>query len=293
MVGETPELAALFAKHFKKDRTQIYARLNRMGRHAEVAVPRLIETFLVLWKKRENEMRAWAANSRDNEVVRDATFDDESPLSSQERMVDVLNVLGAIGPGAKAAVPLLQQIVLLAPSKRVGQPLSLDDKFFDAVKETLAKIGEIPATDAKDSPVLLSEFFRLQSRWNLTSTKPEVDHKDIQFDFNDGLSIQDKHDNRNSSIVGKIMNQLDTPSSRMHFRINDTASPRQIDLIHEQGERTQLGIYELSANRLKIQLAKPGKPRPKEFSPDKDKLPEGHTLLEFERDVTPASEPVP
>ena len=206
-------------------------------------------------------------------------------------MVDVLNVLGAIGPGAKAAVPLLQQIVLLAPSKRVGQPLSLDDKFFDAVKETLAKIGEIPATDAKDSPVLLSEFFRLQSRWNLTSTKPEVDHKDIQFDFNDGISIRDKHDHRNSSIVGKIMNQLDTPSSRMHFRINDTASPRQIDLIHEQGERTQLGIYELSANRLTIQLAKPGKPRPKEFSPDKDKLPEGHTLLEFERAPAVESEP--
>ena len=89
------------------------------------------------------------------------------------------------------------------------------------------------------------------------------------------------------------MNQLDTPSSRMHFRINDTVSPRQIDLIHEQGERTQLGIYELSGNRLKIEIAKTGKPRPKEFSPGKDKLPEGDTLLEFERDLAPNAKPTP
>ena len=89
------------------------------------------------------------------------------------------------------------------------------------------------------------------------------------------------------------MNQLDTPSSGMHFRINDTVSPRQIDLILKDHKRTLFGIYELNGNRLKIEIAKTGKPRPKEFSPGKDKLSVGHTLLEFERDVTPASEPVP
>ena len=46
----------------------------------------------------------------------------------------------------------------------------------------------------------------------------------------------------------------------------------------------QFGIYELNGDRLKIEFAKSGLPRPKEFSSDRDKLPEGHMLLEFERD---------
>ena len=78
------------------------------------------------------------------------------------------------------------------------------------------------------------------------------------------------------------MNHIGANSSSMHYRINDTVTPRQIELLDER--QRQLGIYELKGHRLKIELAKPGLPRPKEFSADPNKLPEGHVLLELERD---------
>lgn len=82
-------------------------------------------------------------------------------------------------------------------------------------------------------------------------------------------------------------------TTRLHYRINDTPSPRQIDFIDKDHKRTLFGIYELTGDRLKIEIAKPGKPRLKEFLSDKDKLLEGHTLPEFERERIPAPEPVP
>ncbi len=285
---ETPGLAILLAKHINNDRTQILGGLSGMGTHAEPAVPLLIENFLVDWKRREKRLRN--SGTKDDEFAAVVSLDlrGDVPLSEEERMVQVLNVLGAIGPKAKSAAPLLRQIAVLAPPKR-GPPPSLNNRLFDAVKKSLALIGDAPAAEPQEAPILLSEFSRLQGCWNLSALTPNADHKDIQFEFDWQLSIEDKHVRGNFEVVRKVMNQIGAPANVMHYRINDTVTPRQIELIFSKHKLSQLGIYELKDDRLKIELAKPGLPMPKEFSADPNKLPEGHVLLELERD--PGSKP--
>ena len=69
------------------------------------------------------------------------------------------------------------------------------------------------------------------------------------------------------------------------YVIDESTTPKQITLVDkDRKDYQQFGIYELKGDRLKIEFAKPGLPRPKEFSADRDQLPEGHVLLEFERD---------
>lgn len=283
---ETPGLALMLSKHIAKDRQPIFGWLTQMGPHAEPAVPALIEAFLVHWKKRENRMRGTDTSNENDGIW---------PHSEEERMVHVLEVLGAIGPKAKSAAPLLRQITVTASAKRAGQPESLNDKLFDAVRRTLARIRDDSAAEPVESPTLLSDFARLQGVWTVTSLTPQADHKDIQFEFDGGLSILDKHLPDNFEVVRKVMSHLGLNSSGMDCRINDTVTPRQIEFTNMRQPHRQLGIYELQGSRLKIELAKPGLPFPKEFSSDPNKLPEGHVLVELQRDgelKPPAASPI-
>lgn len=275
---ETPGLALMLSKHIAKDRQPIFGWLTQMGPHAEPAVPALIEAFLGHWKKRENRMRGTDTSNENDGIW---------PHSEEERMVQVLDVLGAIGPKAKSAAPLLRQIAVTASAKRAGQPESLNDKLFDAVKRTLARIRDDSAAEPVESPTLLSDFARLQGVWTVTSLTPQADHKDIQFEFDGGLSIRDKHLPDNFEVVRKVMSHLGLNSSGMDCRINDTVTPRQIEFTNMRQPHRQLGIYELQGSRLKIELAKPGLPFPKEFSSDPNKLPEGHVSVELHRDGEP------
>ncbi len=79
------------------------------------------------------------------------------------------------------------------------------------------------------------------------------------------------------------------------FVIKSDVAPHEIDIFDKRGSRDagkpliQFGIYELKNGSLKIELAKRGQSRPKEFSTDKDKLPEGHVVLKLEREQLAAS----
>lgn len=60
----------------------------------------------------------------------------------------------------------------------------------------------------------------------------------------------------------------DGASGRMAFKLNPTTTPPEIDLTAVNGNRkgeTDLGIYSLSENRLRICLAEVGHDRPVEF----------------------------
>ena len=87
---------------------------------------------------------------------------------------------------------------------------------------------------------------------------------------------------------GDVTTVLAGPKVMMsaRFTLDAAASPRAIDYVNLVGANagsTQAGIYEVAGDELRISMALPGKPRPKDFATAKG---DGRTLTAFRRTRT-------
>jgi uncharacterized protein (TIGR03067 family) len=65
------------------------------------------------------------------------------------------------------------------------------------------------------------------------------------------------------------------------FKINSTKSPKEIDVMNDQGKVTLQGIYEVKENTYRYCVVPSGKPRPNDFT---SKPGSGHILMVSKRD---------
>jgi hypothetical protein len=212
------------------------------------------------------------------------TLNPEFVFDSHDHRMNILKALQEIGPGAKSAVPLLKELRAVSPAR---SPLTYQwgetEKFFDEVNKTLFMIGEASDDEPSGSKPLLGEFSHLATTWKLASSRPGKTKAGVTLKIGDGLLFGPQVEGPMTELVLETMGWQ---SSGPGYVIDETTTPRQITALGTDGKtRESFGIYEMKGDTLKIEFAKPGLPRPKEFSSDRDKLPEGHVLLEFERDL--------
>ncbi|MEK6260469.1 MAG: hypothetical protein AABP62_17765 [Planctomycetota bacterium] len=271
---EVPEIVQILAKHIDKNPDYFVDVLGDLGPAAEPAVPRLVEHCLSIWKQREDELRELAGGKSPYTLGGNRDF--------SEQRKNILKALQKIGPGAKQAIPLLKELISIAPHKEKNpDQAEVAYEFWDELNKTLLAIGDTPDKSPAKSKPLLSEFSHLATTWKLTASRPGQTIPRVTLhiggDFRFGL--------QDEGSMFAVLELLGCHTSAPNFTLDETANPKQITLLDKDKKAyQQFGICELKGDRLKIEFAKPGLPRPKEFSSDRDKLPEGHILLEFERD---------
>jgi uncharacterized protein (TIGR03067 family) len=98
------------------------------------------------------------------------------------------------------------------------------------------------------------------------------DAKLLQGDWK-AVSVEDSGEKVPEDQVGKLKLTFKDDQLSAHFastyKLDTTKSPRTIDVTPSAGpekDKTLEGIYEFKGDDLKICVAKPGNPRPKEFA---------------------------
>jgi uncharacterized protein (TIGR03067 family) len=279
---ETPGLAMTLMQHARAS-TTVLGLIGKMGRHAEPVVPLLVEQFLAEWKKYEGAIREEAMRDDDNDRPQQSQ---EVRILSHWRRVLPLKTLGEISVGPEGYAVLRDLKAISPPRREWHQFIDVPalPGLFETVEEAFARYST-PASP-ESIPALLGDFWFVAGKWKVQVLVPGERPQNIVAEIRKtGFSWDTQ-----SPVVHTIMNATGAPSSSHQFEIDEMKSPKQITFTHKKdlnfpgGYRAE-GIYELAGNNLKIELASPGGPRPKEFSRVQDRLPEGQVLLKFDREL--------
>lgn len=272
---ELPGLASRFMKHVDtsenlKIRT-VLRLIGDLGPRAEPVVPQIVDRFVLEWNKFEAERDTSRSLSRDHE--------------GHWIRCELIETLGRIGVGERSAV-LLQELQLLPP-KRLDVP-AVAPSLGEVVKLALAKLT--PVADLEAAPLLLSDQVIINGYWKLDSLSPGPAVFDLFSRINlPYVGLYRVDPDGNETYPMKLGNQL--PFNRFElapgkFSCHYVAPDRSGNGKETAGSRRE-GLYKLTHNTLRIQLAPHGQPPPKELARDKDSLPEGHVLLEYTRRPEP------
>jgi uncharacterized protein (TIGR03067 family) len=120
-----------------------------------------------------------------------------------------------------------------------------------------------------------NDINRMQGTWQMVAMNREGDSEPLEGALAK-MQLTVKGDRR-------TLQAGNTVYSEARYRINPAAEPPAIDVsVLQGGSRGQvmLGIYEIKDDRLRINLASPGRERPRDFSP---KAGSGQTLQELKR----------
>jgi uncharacterized protein (TIGR03067 family) len=127
----------------------------------------------------------------------------------------------------------------------------------------------ITAGDARDAAK--KEMDALQGEWTLVSATR--DGKDMPAERVKGYKNTVKGDKFSITSEGKT-------AEEGTMKLDPSKKRKEVEFILAEGEKTALGIYELSGDTYKLCYAQPGKDRPKEFSA---KEGTGYTLSVWQR----------
>jgi uncharacterized protein (TIGR03067 family) len=261
--------------------TTVLGMIGKMGRHAEPVVPQLVDQFLAQWKKYEMQIREVARLDDPNDRPQQSH---EEQILAHWRRVLPLKTLGEIGVGPKGYA-LLRDLNAISPPRRDrNQPeVGASPGLFETVEEAFARFSP-PDASSSISP-LLGDFWFISGQWKLRTLIPGETPPDIVAEIRRNYFSWGQ-----SQGVYTVMNSIGSPIGATNMELDETKNPKQITLIYKGRDGQNVpayrgeGIYELAGNHLKIELARPGMPRPKEFSPDKDNPPEGRIVLQFDRE---------
>ena len=257
---EMPKLALGLVKHVNPDRESLLKLIGKLGRHAEPVVPRLVDMFV-------------------ESLNRDRKIADLSANAEFAYRRTLLQTLGEIGTGEKG-FRLLHQLKLIAPP--LDQQFDVVRDFFTTVDEVLARFEGATSSDAG---LLLDDKFMLNSRWTLAGPA----ESSMVMSINDltaryAETPQSEIWSNEIEIGGMILAET--------IEIDSAKSPKRISIRHVQNpsnsttepdQRLQ-GIYELTESTLKIQIVPVGHTLPVGLATDSAMVPEGHTLLVFNRE---------
>ncbi len=266
---QLPETVTILTEQFDKKPDVLVRDLGALGPLAEPAVPKLVARLVAVWKTRE-EIDRGIASGRNNE---------SSDGMWVSQMGFVFEALQKIGPKAKAAVPILKEFLSICPADQDRNSAPHHRSWMkSAINETLHAIGDTAVDAGAETSPLLSDFSHLMTNWKLTSSRPGQMIEGIQMSLGYVVAFSGQR-----KPQGEIIKLIGLANFR-NYVIDESTTPKQITLVDkDRNDLQQSGIYELKGDRLKIEFAQPGLARPKEFSADREKLPEGHVLLEFER----------
>ncbi len=277
---DTPGLAMTLMHHARAS-TTVLELIGKMGRHAEPVVPQLVDQFLAEWKKYETQIREEAKLDDPNDRPQQSH---EERILSYWRRVMPLKALGEIGVGPKGYA-LLRDLHAISPPRREWNQYDggASPGLFETVEKAFARFS--PPDASSSIPPLLGDFWFISGKWKLTTLIPGETPQDVVAEI--GRTYFSWGQNQN---IFAIMNSIGSPISSTSMELDETKSPKQITFIYKgrDGQNVSAyrgeGIYKLAGNHLRIELARPGTPRPKEFSPDKDMPPEGQVVLKFDRE---------
>ncbi len=270
---QLPEIVTILTEQFDKQPDVLVRDLGTLGPLAEPAVPKLVARLVTVWKSREEIDRATASGRGSPDSERDGTW--------HSQMGFVFDALQKIGPKAKAAVPILKELLSICPADQDGDNVRQHRHWMkSAINDTLHVIGDTADVGGPETPPQLSDFSHLTAIWKLTSSQPGQTIEGIRMSVGRVVMFSGKQ-----QVKAEIIGLIGCGTNPRSYVIDESTTPKQITLVEEdRKDFQQFGIYELKGDRLKIEFAQPGLARPTEFATDPEKLPEGHVLLEFERD---------
>jgi uncharacterized protein (TIGR03067 family) len=276
---EMPELARMLMTHARAS-TTVLGLIGKMGRHAEAVVPQLVDQFLAQWKKYEMQIREEARLDDPNDRPQQSH---EEQILAHWRRVFPLKTLGEIGVGPEGYAILRDLKAISPPRREWNQYVAALPGLFETVETAFARFS--PPDASSSIPALLGDFWFISGKWKLRTLIPGETPPDIVAEIRRNYFSW----GQNQSVFA-VMKSIGSPIGATSMELDETKNPKQITLIYKGGDGQNVrpyrgeGIYELAGNHLEIELAMPGMPRPKEFSPDKDKPPEGRVVLQFDRE---------
>ena len=272
---QLPEIVTILTEQFDKKPDVLVRDLGALGPLAEPAVPKLVARLVTVWKSREKTDRATAAGRWW------PGSDSDSDGTWESQMGFVFDAIQKIGPQAKAAVPILKELLSICPAGQDGDNVRRHRHGMkSAINDTLRAIGDTADVGGPETPPLLSDFSHLTTIWKLTSSQPGQTIEGIRMSVGRVVEFSGKQ-----QVAAEIIGLIGCGTNYRSYVIDESTTPKQITLVDKDiQDFQQFGIYELKGDRLKIEFAQPGLARPTEFATDPEKLPEGHVLLEFERD---------
>ncbi len=284
---ETMDLALKLMKHASKS-YEIVQLIGKMRRHAEPAVPLLVDLFLEEWKIVEAVQRERSVHSFSSYHPQ---LSHEDSYRHQFRREQIIRTLGEIGCGKHGSALLKQHILIARPIQEGDRP------WCELVERAFRKFT--PNEQWEGVPALLNDFSLINGHWTLRTLVPgQTPVSAVGHVRNSYLGLYD--DNGGYAVIEQNYWSA-FRSFSFQYELDATKNPKQISFFQLgpmpaaagtkpreiPGTRHQ-GIYELTETTLRIQLAKPGEPRPSELVTDKLELPEGHLLLEFDRKMDDA-----
>lgn len=283
---ETPGLALQLSKNTKRNNVLI-KMIGMLGPRGEPAVDNLVDLFLDDWTKLDTERRESVAAPRGGPQPPT----DVNQPNARTRRLQIIETLGQIGVGERGCA-LLRELCLTTPSNSLqsnqylrgqGSRTSFfDGQLRDAAKQALSKYAR-----AANPLILLKDDVLINGQWDLRPVAPNEGLQHVTGLIRNPLMIFLEDGQRVAISNGNLF-------GRLGFEIDDSKKPKEISIskyrlvpdqanVNQPPDIQQLGIYELTETTLRIQLAKPGDPRPAEFVTEVSKLPEGQTLLDLER----------
>ncbi len=265
---ETPDLALKLWKISTGKNDYDFQRttelLGRLGRHAEPAVPAIIEQILVELEQIDNKIAV-------------------APLGSvagnqQLRAIELVKTLGEIGVGDNA-VRLQKELSLIAnPYARNTLPIRIS-------REAQMALEKFPEVLHVDGPPILRDEFLVRGIWQLHSANFEKPG-DCE------ASITQGHIDLLTSQNGKrraISDTIDGNWIAGQVKLDPTKIVKEIVLTNpgdSKGPPKRNGIYELTETTFKIYLAPINKPAPTAMIEEGSAVPDGYSLVEWRRSLS-------
>ena len=134
-----------------------------------------------------------------------------------------------------------------------------------------AGLGLLGSAAGGDRDAAQKELDGFQGEWTLVSATR--DGKDMPAERVNGYQNTVKGDKFTINAEGKT-------AEEGTMKLDPGKKPKEVELILAGGDKTALGIYELSGDTYKLCYAPPGKDRPKEFGA---KEGTGYTLSVWQR----------
>jgi hypothetical protein len=265
---ETPDLAMKLWKISTSKNDYDFQRtielLGRLGRHAEPAVPAIIEQILVELEQVDKKIA-------------------DAPLGSvagnqQLRAIELVKTLGEIGVGDNA-VRLLKELSLIAnPYARNTLPIGIS-------REAQKALEKFPEVLDVDGPPILGDELLVRGIWQFHSANFE---KPVDCEASIGRGHIDLLTSQNGKRRG-ISDTVDGNWIAGQVKLDPTKMVKEIILTNpgdSKGPPKRNGIYELTETSLKIYLAPLNRPAPTEMIEAGSPIPDGYSLVEWRRSLS-------